>query len=60
MSQQGQIGEVDAIYSCLGGVAGAIKFSELRSEQGGILGTYTGRDASCSFRGNISGARPAK
>lgn len=56
-TQQGQIGQVDAIYTCLGGVSGEIKFSSLQSEQGGILGTYTGRDGSCSFRGNIGGAR---
>ena len=57
--QQGQIGQVDAIYTCPG-VAGEIKFSSLQSEQSGILGTYTGRDASCSFRGNISGIRTPK
>lgn len=55
--QQGQIGQVDAIYTCLGGAAGEIKFTAMRSEQGGIVGTYTGKDGSCSFRGNIGGAR---
>ena len=58
--QYGQIGTVDGIYTCLGGVAGEIKFSALQSEQGGIVGTYTGRDNSCSFRGNIGGMRVMK
>ena len=58
-TQTGQIGTVDAIYSCPG-VSGEIKFSTLQSEQGGIVGTYTGRDNSCSFRGNIGGMRVMK
>ena len=56
-TQQGQIGQVEAIYNCLGGAVGEIKFSALQSEKGGIVGTYTGRDNSCSFRGNIGGMR---
>ena len=59
-AQHGQISTVDAIYQCLGGAVGEIKFNVLQSEQGGILGTYTGRDKSCKFRGNIGGARIAK
>ena len=59
-AQHGQISTVDAIYSCLGGVTGDIKFNVLQSEQGGIVGTYTGRAPGCSFRGNIGGARIAK
>jgi len=51
---------VEGIYTCLGGVAGEIKFSALQSEQGGLVGTYTGRDNSCSFRGNIGGMRVMK
>ena len=56
-AQFGQIGKIDAIYTCKGGVAGEIKFTGLMSEKGGITGTYTGRDASCSFRGNVGGMR---
>ncbi len=58
-TQQGQIGSVDAHYTCPG-TAGLIKFSGLMSEQGGIVGTYTGSDASCKFRGNIAGQRVLK
>lgn len=58
-TQQGQIGQVDAIYNCPG-VAGEIKFSALQSEQGGIVGTYTGKDSSCSFKGNVGGMRVMK
>lgn len=59
-TQQGQIGQVDAIYNCPGGATGEIKFSALQSEKGGIVGTYTGRDKSCLFRGNIGGMRVLK
>jgi hypothetical protein len=59
-AQSGQISSVDAIYNCPGGAVGEIKFNVLQSEQGGIVGTYTGRDKSCKFRGNIGGARIAK
>lgn len=59
-TQQGQIGQVDAIYNCQGGAVGEIKFNGLMSEKGGIVGTYTGRDKSCSFRGNIGGMRVMK
>jgi len=58
--QFGQIAKVDAIYNCQGGVAGEIKFTSLMSEKGGITGTYTGRDASCSFSGNVGGMRVLK
>lgn len=56
-TQQGQVGQVDAIYNCTHGGIGEIKFTAMQSEKGGIVGTYTGRDASCSFRGNIGGMR---
>jgi hypothetical protein len=55
--QFGQIATVTAIYSCLGGVTGEMKFTGLMSEKGGITGTYTGKDKSCSFRGNVGGMR---
>jgi hypothetical protein len=55
--QFGQIATVDAIYNCLGGVTGEMKFTGLMSEKGGITGTYTGKDKSCSFRGNVGGMR---
>ena len=58
--QFGQIGKVDAIYNCPGGATGEIKFTGLMSEKGGITGTYTGKDKSCSFRGNIGGMRVMK
>ena len=54
--QFGQIAKVDAIYNCKG-ATGEIKFTGLMSEKGGITGTYTGRDKSCSFRGNVGGMR---
>ena len=49
--------KVDAIYNCTGGATGEIKFTGLMSEKGGITGTYTGKDKSCSFRGNVGGMR---
>jgi hypothetical protein len=58
--QFGQIGKVDAIYNCLGGATGEIKFTGLMSEKGGITGTYTGKDKSCSFSGNVGGMRVMK
>ena len=60
-AQYGQITQVDAIYNnCPGRAYGEIKFSALQSEQGGIVGTYTGKDSSYSFRGNIGGMRVLK
>jgi len=55
--QFGQIAKIDAIYNCAGGATGVINFTGLMSEKGGITGTYTGRDKSCSFRGNVGGMR---
>jgi len=34
--------------------------SARQSEQGGIVGTYTGKDSRYSFRGNIGGMRVLK
>jgi hypothetical protein len=56
-AQFGQIAKIDGIYNCPGGAVGEIHFTGLMSEVGGITGTYTGRDKSCSFRGNIGGMR---
>jgi len=57
-TQQGQIGQVEGNYGCSHGGNGTIKFTGLRSEKGGIVGSYTGRDDfSCSFRGNLGGMR---
>ena len=39
---------------------GEITFTGMQSEKGGIVGNYTGRDNSCSFRGNIGGMRLLK
>ncbi len=55
--QQGQIGNLDGRYECTNGAQGAITFSGLRFEKGGLVGNYTGRDSSCEFRGNIGGMR---
>lgn len=56
-TQQGQVGRVDAIYECTNNAVGEITFAGMASEKGGIVGTYTGKDKSCSFRGNIGGMR---
>lgn len=56
-TQQGQIGEIDGIYECTNYAVGEIRFSAMQAETGGIVGTYTGRDKSCYFRGNIGGMR---
>lgn len=56
-TQQGQVGEVDGTYACANSATGEIRFTAMQSEKGGIVGTYTGRDNSCSFRGNIGGMR---
>lgn len=55
--QQGQVASLDGRYECTNGAQGAVKFSGLRVINGGLVGTYTGRDASCDFHGNIGGAR---
>ena len=59
-TQTGQIGQVEGIYNCSHGGSGSIKFSAIQSEQGGIVGTTTGRDSACAFRGNFGGARVVK
>lgn len=57
-TQQGQVGQIEGTYGCTHGGNGTIKFTGLRSEKGGIVGTYVGRDDfSCSFRGNLGGMR---
>ena len=57
-TQQGQVGTFEGKYGCTTGGNGSIKFTGLRSEKGGIVGNYTGRDDfSCSFRGNVGGMR---
>jgi hypothetical protein len=58
-TQHGQVGSVDGRYECTNGAQGAVKFSGLRFEKGGLVGNYTGRDSSCEFRGNIGGVRIA-
>ena len=55
--QTGQVGSLDGRYECTTGAIGAVKFSGLRYEAGGLVGNYTGVDSSCEFRGNIGGAR---
>jgi hypothetical protein len=56
-TQQGQIGRVDTIYECTNAAVGAVTFTGMQASKGGIVGTYTGRDKSCSFHGNIGGVR---
>jgi len=57
-TQQGQIGQVEGPYGCTHGGNGTIKFTGLRAEKGGIVGSYEGRDDfSCKFRGNLGGMR---
>lgn len=56
--QQGQVGTVTGTYGCTHGGNGTMKITGIRSEPGGIVASYTGRDDfSCSFRGNIGGMR---
>lgn len=56
-TQQGQIGRVDGFYFCTNLANGAITFTGMRTEKGGIVGTYAGADSSCEFHGNIGGMR---
>lgn len=57
-TQQGQVGTIEGPYGCTHGGNGTIKFTGLRSEKGGIVGSYVGRDDfSCNFRGNLGGMR---
>lgn len=56
-TQHGQVASLDGRYECTNGAQGAVTFSGLRIVNGGLVGTYTGRDASCDFHGNIGGAR---
>lgn len=57
-TQQGQVGTIEGKYGCTHGGNGTIKFSGLRSEKGGIVGTYLGEDDfRCKFRGNLGGMR---
>jgi hypothetical protein len=56
-TQQGQIGRIDGTYLCKNSAVGAIAFTAMKAEKGGIVGNYTGNDNSCSFRGNIGGVR---
>jgi hypothetical protein len=58
--QQGQVAQVDGRYECTNLATGAVKFQAMLSEQGGIVGTYIGRDSSCEFRGNIGAMRTIK
>ncbi len=55
--QHGQLGEVAGSYTCTNGALGMTTFRAMKTEQGGLVGTYTGKDSSCEFRGNIGGMR---
>jgi hypothetical protein len=56
-TQQGQIGHVEGFYFCTNLANGVVTFTGMQDAKGGIVGNYTGRDNSCSFRGNIGGVR---
>lgn len=57
-TQQGQVGTIQGTYGCTNGGNGTIKYTGIRSEKGGIVGSYVGRDDfNCSFRGNVGGMR---
>jgi hypothetical protein len=55
--QDGQAGTVAGTYTCTNGASGSVTFYDLRTEVSGLLGRYTGQDASCSFNGNIAALR---
>jgi hypothetical protein len=55
--QTGQTGSIGGTYACTNNASGNITFFDLRVEQSGILGKYTGHDSSCAFNGNIGGLR---
>jgi hypothetical protein len=56
-AQNGQVGSIDASYSCNTGAVGTLTFSEIYVETTGLIGRYVGRDDTCSFAGSIGGAR---
>jgi hypothetical protein len=56
-AQAGQMGTIAASYTCTNTAHGSITFYEMRVEQSGITGRYTGHDSSCSFFGNIGALR---
>lgn len=55
--QQGSVGSLDGRYECTNKAQGAVTFTGIRFENGGLLGNYTGSNGSCGFKGNIGGAR---
>ena len=56
-TQQGQVATLDGRYECTNKAQGAVTFTGLSIQNGGLVGTYTGSNGSCKFRGNIGGAR---
>jgi hypothetical protein len=55
--QDGQIGRVDASYTCTTGALGTVTFFDLRAEVGGVVGRYRGHGSNCDFDGDIGIAR---
>ncbi len=53
----GQVGRVDASYTCTTGAVGTVSFFDLRAEVSGILGRYRGHGSNCDFDGNIGLAK---
>lgn len=59
-TQQGQVATLVGRYECTNKAQGAVTFTGLSVQNGGLVGTYTGSNGSCEFRGNIGGARTVK
>ena len=59
-AQYGQITQVDAIYNCPRRRVRRDQVLGTPVRARSIVGTYAGKDSSCSFRGNIGGMRVLK
>ena len=55
--QTGQTGIMQANYACSNGAAGTMTLFDLRVEQSGMLGKYSGTGSGCQFNGHIGGLR---
>ncbi len=58
--QQGSVATLDGRYECTNNATGGVTFTGLSIQEGGLVGTYTGTNGSCNFRGTIGGARTVK
>lgn len=59
-TQQGQVATLDGRYECTNKATGGVTFTGLSIQNGGLVGTYTGTNGSCNFRGTVGGARTVK